>query len=76
MNNRNRDRAVVPDQVLAQQLTEHIGRLAAAHTQLKAWSTDTQIPHTALPSIQSAARFMVIAGDHLNAALTLLNSEQ
>lgn len=76
MNNRNRNRVVVSDQVLEQQLREHMARLAAAHTQLKGWSTETQIHHTVLPSIQSAARFMLIAGDHLNAALTLLNSEQ
>ena len=76
MSKQQPERIVISDQAMTEQLIEHLGRIAAAHAQLKQWSTQTKIPHTVLPSVQSAARFLVISGDHINAALTLLKSEK
>lgn len=69
--NKPQERKHIPAEQLTVELQERMARIAMLYNDLKDLSSTVHIPHTVLPSLQSTTRFLQIAGDHIQAAITL-----
>jgi hypothetical protein len=69
---RARERELRTTAQLLSDLAEYQGAINEAHNRLREWVDSVVVPHTALPSVQSTYRFLQIAGDHIAAAITLI----